>query len=114
MGTAGNLSKEEVAEKLAAGIPYVIRQKMPTEGTTSFQDEVYGLITVDNDTLDDQVLIKADGMPTYNFANVVDDHTMGLPMSSVALNTCLLLPNITCCTRRLAGRFPLIFIAPRL
>ena len=72
-GHCRNLSKEEVAEKLAAGIPYVIRQKMPTEGTTSFQDEVYGLITVDNDTLDDQVLIKADGMPTYNFANVVDD-----------------------------------------
>lgn len=77
-GHCRNLSKEEVAEKLAAGIPYVIRQKMPTEGTTSFQDEVYGLITVDNNTLDDQVLIKADGMPTYNFANVVDDHTMGI------------------------------------
>ena len=77
-GHCRNLSKEEVAEKLAAGIPYVIRQKMPTEGTTSFHDEVYGLITVDNDTLDDQVLIKADGMPTYNFANVVDDHTMGI------------------------------------
>ncbi|HCB65101.1 MAG TPA: glutamate--tRNA ligase, partial [Ruminococcaceae bacterium] len=77
-GHCRNLSKEEVAEKLAAGVPYVIRQKMPTEGTTSFYDEVYGLITVDNDTLDDQILIKADGMPTYNFANVVDDHTMGI------------------------------------
>ncbi|MBQ3242919.1 MAG: glutamate--tRNA ligase [Oscillospiraceae bacterium] len=77
-GHCRDLSKEEVAEKLAAGIPYVIRQKMPTEGTTSFHDEVYGLITVDNSTLDDQILIKADGMPTYNFANVVDDHTMGI------------------------------------
>ena len=77
-GHCRNLSKEEVAEKLAAGVPYVIRQKMPTEGTTSFNDEVYGLITVDNATLDDQILIKADGMPTYNFANVVDDHTMGI------------------------------------
>lgn len=73
-----NLSKEEVQEKLDAGIPYVIRQKMPLEGTTTFHDEVYGDITVDNSTLDDQILIKTDGMPTYNFANVVDDHTMGI------------------------------------
>ena len=73
-----NLSKEEVEEKLAAGIPYVIRQKMPLEGTTTFHDEIYGDITVDNSTLDDQILIKTDGMPTYNFANVVDDHTMGI------------------------------------
>lgn len=77
-GHCRNLSKEEVEEKLKAGIPYVIRQKMPTEGTTSFDDEVYGKITVENTTLDDQILIKADGMPTYNFANVVDDHTMGI------------------------------------
>ncbi len=73
-----NLSKEEVQEKLDAGIPYVIRQKMPLEGTTTFHDEVYGDITVENSTLDDQILIKTDGMPTYNFANVVDDHTMGI------------------------------------
>lgn len=73
-----NLSKEEVEEKLAAGIPYVIRQKMPLEGTTTFHDEIYGDITVENSTLDDQILIKTDGMPTYNFANVVDDHTMGI------------------------------------
>lgn len=73
-----NLSKEEVEEKLAVGIPYVIRQKMPLEGTTTFHDEIYGDITVDNSTLDDQILIKTDGMPTYNFANVVDDHTMGI------------------------------------
>ena len=73
-----NLSKEEVQEKLDAGIPYVIRQIMPLEGTTTFHDEVYGDITVENSTLDDQILIKTDGMPTYNFANVVDDHTMGI------------------------------------
>ncbi len=71
-----NLSKEEVEEKLAAGTPYVIRQKIPTEGTTTFHDEIYGDITVENSTLDDQILIKTDGMPTYNFANVIDDHTM--------------------------------------
>lgn len=70
------LSKEEVAEKLASGIPYVIRQNNPTEGTTSFHDELYGDITVDNSELDDMILIKSDGYPTYNFANVVDDHLM--------------------------------------
>lgn len=73
-----NLSKEEIDEKLKAGIPYVIRQKVPTEGTTTFHDEIYGDITVENSTLDDQILIKTDGMPTYNFANVVDDHLMGI------------------------------------
>jgi glutamyl-tRNA synthetase len=73
-----NLSKEEVQAKLDAGTPYVIRQKMPLDGTTTFHDEVYGDITVENATLDDQILIKTDGMPTYNFANVVDDHTMGI------------------------------------
>lgn len=73
-----NLSKEDVEEKLAAGISYVIRQKMPREGTTTFHDEVFGDITVENTTLDDNILIKADGMPTYNFANVVDDHLMGI------------------------------------
>lgn len=73
-----NLSKEEIQEKLDAGIPYVIRQKMPLDGTTTFHDEVYGDITVENSVLDDQILIKTDGMPTYNFANVVDDHLMGI------------------------------------
>ena len=73
-----SLTKEEIEEKLAAGVPYVIRQKMPLEGTTTFHDEVFGDITVDNSVLDDQILIKTDGMPTYNFANVVDDHTMGI------------------------------------
>ena len=73
-----NLSKKEIAEKLAAGVPYVIRQKIPETGTTTFHDELYGDITVDNSTLDDQILLKTDGMPTYNFANVVDDHLMGI------------------------------------
>ena len=73
-----HLSKEEVEEKLAAGVPYVIRQNNPTEGTTTFEDEIYGDITVDNSELDDMILIKSDGYPTYNFANVVDDHLMGI------------------------------------
>ncbi|MDD4371827.1 MAG: glutamate--tRNA ligase [Anaerostipes sp.] len=73
-----SLSKEEVEEKLASGVPYVIRQNNPTEGTTSFVDEIYGEITVDNIELDDMILIKSDGFPTYNFANVVDDHLQGI------------------------------------
>lgn len=73
-----NLSSEEVEEKLKAGIPYVIRQNNPTEGTTTFADEIYGEITVENMELDDMILIKSDGYPTYNFANVVDDHLMGI------------------------------------
>lgn len=77
-GYCRDLSQAEIDEKLQAGIPYVIRQKLPREGVTSFSDCVFGVITVDNATLDDQILIKTDGMPTYNFANVVDDHTMGI------------------------------------
>ncbi|MCM1272291.1 MAG: glutamate--tRNA ligase [Clostridium sp.] len=73
-----HLSKEEVDEKLAAGIPYVIRQNNPLEGTTTFSDELYGDITVPNEELDDMILIKSDGFPTYNFANVVDDHLMNI------------------------------------
>lgn len=73
-----HLSKEEVEAKLAAGVPYVIRQNNPTEGTTTFADEIYGDISVDNAELDDMILIKSDGYPTYNFANVVDDHLMGI------------------------------------
>ena len=73
-----NLSPEEVQAKLDAGVPYVIRQKMPLDGTTTFHDDIYGDVTVENSTLDDQILIKTDGMPTYNFANVVDDHLMGI------------------------------------
>lgn len=70
-----NLSKEEIEANLAAGVPYVVRQRIP-EGKTSFNDMVYGVIEVDNSTLDDQILVKQDGMPTYNFANVIDDHLM--------------------------------------
>ncbi len=71
-----SLTKEEVEEKLAAGVPYVIRQNNPTEGETTFDDVIYGAITAPNEELDDMVLIKADGYPTYNFANVVEDHLM--------------------------------------
>lgn len=71
-----NLTQEEIDANLAAGIPYVVRQKIPQTGKTSFNDMVYGVIEVDNSELDDQVLVKQDGMPTYNFANVVDDHLM--------------------------------------
>lgn len=73
-----SLSEEEVKANLEAGIPYVIRQNNPTEGTTTFHDELYGDITVENAELDDMILIKSDGFPTYNFANVVDDHTMNI------------------------------------
>ncbi|MCR5418087.1 MAG: glutamate--tRNA ligase [Lachnospiraceae bacterium] len=73
-----SLSKEEIEENLAKGMPYVIRQNVPTEGTTTFHDELYGDISVDNSELDDMILIKSDGYPTYNFANVVDDHLMGI------------------------------------
>ncbi len=73
-----SLSEEEIKEKLDAGVPFCIRQNNPTEGTTTFHDELYGNITVDNAELDDMILIKSDGYPTYNFANVVDDHLMGI------------------------------------
>lgn len=70
------LSKEEIDENIKNGVPYVIRQAIPEEGSTTFHDEIYGDITVENSILDDQILLKTDGMPTYNFANVIDDHTM--------------------------------------
>ncbi len=73
-----HLSKEEIQANLDAGKPYVIRINMPTEGSTTFHDELYGDITVNNNELDDMILIKSDGYPTYNFANVVDDHLMGI------------------------------------
>ncbi len=75
-GLCSKLSKEEIEEKLKAGVPYVIRQKMPKYGKTTFHDEVFGEISVENAILDDNVLLKADGLPTYNFANVIDDHLM--------------------------------------
>lgn len=73
-----HLSKEEVEANLSAGKPFVIRQNVPNEGTTTFHDDIYGDITVNNDELDDMILMKSDGFPTYNFANVVDDHLMGI------------------------------------
>jgi len=73
-----DMSLEDARAKVAAGAPYVIRQKIPAEGSTVFSDAVFGDITVENYTLDDQVLIKRDGLPTYNFANVIDDHLMGI------------------------------------
>ena len=73
-----DLPQEETDRLMAEGTPYVIRQKMPLEGSTTFEDAVYGTITVDNAELQDQILIKADGFPTYNFANVIDDHTMNI------------------------------------
>ena len=77
-GCCRDLPREEVEKRLAAGEPYVIRQKIPREGVTGFDDVVYGHIEVNNSEMDDQILIKTDGMPTYNFANVVDDHLMGI------------------------------------
>ena len=73
-----NLSKEEIEANLKAGIPFVIRQKMPLEGVTSYHDEVFGDISMNNEELQDQILMKADGYPTYNFCHVVDDHLMGV------------------------------------
>jgi len=71
-----HLSKEEIEEKLKSGVPYVIRQNIPTEGVTTFHDAIFGTISVNNNELDDNVLLKSDGLPTYNFANVIDDHLM--------------------------------------
>ena len=73
-----HLFREEIEKNLAEGKPYVIRQNNPTEGTTTFHDELYGDVSVENKELDDMILIKSDGYPTYNFANVVDDHLMGI------------------------------------
>ncbi|HHX11255.1 MAG TPA: glutamate--tRNA ligase [Clostridiales bacterium] len=71
-----HLSKEELEKNLAANLPYVIRQNIPLDGKTTFDDVIFGEISVENDELDDMILIKSDGYPTYNFANVVDDHLM--------------------------------------
>ena len=73
-----DLPLEEALRRVEAGEPYVIRQRIPQEGTTTFHDAIFGDITVENSTLDDQVLLKRDGLPTYNFANVIDDHLMGI------------------------------------
>ena len=73
-----HMSREEIQRRLDAGEPYVIRQNIPTTGKAGFDDVIYGHVEVDCDTLDDNILIKADGLPTYNFANVIDDHLMGI------------------------------------
>ncbi len=99
-----HLSKEEVEAKLAAGVPYVIRQNNPTTGTTTFHDEIYGDITVDNSELDDMILIKSDGYPTYNFANVVDYDLMGITHVVREMNTFLHHLSITVYMRLLAGK----------
>ncbi len=77
-GHCRDLPQDEIDKLLKEGVPYVIRQKMPKEGSTTFFDAVFGEITVENTELTDQILIKSDGFPTYNFANVIDDHTMGI------------------------------------
>jgi len=77
-GCCATLSQKEIDEKLSAGVPYVIRQKIPRSGSTTFVDAIFGEITVENEILDDNVLMKSDGLPTYNFANVIDDHLMGI------------------------------------
>ena len=77
-GHCASIPLEEAKKRVANGEKYVIRQKMPKEGVTSYIDTVYGEIKVDNDTLEDQILIKSDGFPTYNFANVIDDHLMNI------------------------------------
>ena len=77
-GHCRSLPPEEVQRLLAAGVPHVIRQKIPAEGTTTFHDAIHGDVTVENSTLDDGILLKSDGLPTYNFANVIDDHLMGI------------------------------------
>ncbi|MBQ6376990.1 MAG: glutamate--tRNA ligase [Lachnospiraceae bacterium] len=73
-----SLTPEEIQANLDSGMPYVVRLNVPNEGTTTFRDEIYGDISVDNAELDDMILIKSDGYPTYNFANVIDDHLMGI------------------------------------
>lgn len=77
-GRCSRLTKEEINDKIAAGVPYVIRQKMPKEGITEVHDLIHGTIKIDNSVLDDQIILKSDGYPTYNFANVIDDHLMGI------------------------------------
>ena len=99
-----HLSEQEVEEKLAAGVPYVIRQNVPEEGSGSYEDMVYGKVTVDFKDIEDGILIKSDGLPTYNFANVVDDHLMGITHVIRGSEYLSPPPNTTSCTTRSAGR----------
>ena len=78
IGNLVNQTKQEIEAKIKAGIPYVIRQKMPKYGVTEVNDLLYGKIKIDNSLLEDQILLKSDGYPTYNFANVIDDHLMNI------------------------------------
>ena len=109
-----DLPQEEIDRLLAEGVPYVIRQKMPIEGSTSFTDAVFGEITVENTELQDQILIKTDGYPTYNFANVIDDHTMGITHVVVAVSTLAQHLSTTSFTRHSVGKFLLIFTSRSL
>ena len=107
-----SMTEEEIAEKLATGAPYVVRQRIPEAGTTTFSDMIFGDITVPNDSLDENVLIKSDGLPTYNFANVIDDHLMGITHVVRGTNICPLPRNTTCSTRHSAGTSPTTSTAP--
>lgn len=98
------LSKEEVAAKIAAGEPYVIRQKMPDEGVSSYVDAVFGEISVENRELEDNILIKSDGMPTYNFANVIDDHLMNINCVMRGMEYLSSTPNTICFTMLSVGK----------
>ena len=111
-GHCRELPPEEVQRLLAAGTPYVIRQKMPCTGKTTFDDLVYGHIEVENAELEDQILLKSDGMPTYNFANVVDDHLMHITHVIRGSDIFPARRNTTFCTRRSAGKCPPIHCPP--
>ena len=111
-----SLDPAEADRRAAAGEPYVVRQRIPHEGETVFHDEIFGDIRVENSTLDDQVLMKRDGLPTYNFANVIDDSTTtswASPMSSAAASISPPRRSTTCSTRASAGRFRSMFTARR-
>lgn len=92
------LTEQEIKQKLDLGVPYVIRQNMPTEGESGYEDLVFGHISVPNNELEDHILIKSDGMPTYNFANVVDDHLMNINYVIRGTEYLSSTPNTTCCT----------------
>lgn len=109
-----DLPQEEIDRLLAEGVPYVIRQKMPIEGSTSFTDAVFGEITVENTELQDQILIKTDGYPTYNFANVIDATQWALLTLSVAVSTLAQHLSTISFTRHSVGKFLLIFTSRSL
>ena len=106
-----NLSREESERLVLEGREHVVRQRIEPVGSTKVFDEIFGEIEVPNEELDEQVLIKRDGLPTYNFANVVDDHLMGISHLSEAPSIFQAPPNITCSIRRLAGSCPNMYTA---